>query len=112
MKLTFRMMAIATATAAVAALFSPGSSKQDGVSLSIGKAEALTRVYVRGYGYRGGYTRNDVGWYAVRAYYWGGPWSGPGYSYAGWADYAKQYGIGCEPGTIVKGGDGIDYLCQ
>jgi hypothetical protein len=61
MKLTFRTVAIATATAAVAALFSPGWSKQDGVSLSIGKAEALTRVYVRGYGYRGGYTRNDVG---------------------------------------------------
>ena len=49
MKLTFRTVAIATATAAVAALFSPGWSKQDGVSLSISKAEALTRVYVRGY---------------------------------------------------------------
>jgi hypothetical protein len=111
MKLTFRTVAIATATVAVAALFSPGWSKQDGVSLSISKAEALTRVYVRGYR-AGGYSRNDVGWYAVRAYYAGGPWSGPGYYYSGWADYAKQYGIGCEPGTIVKGGDGIDYNCQ
>jgi len=46
------------------------------------------------------------------AYYWGGPWSGPGYSYAGWNDYASRYGIGCVPGTIVKGGDGIDYNCQ
>jgi hypothetical protein len=113
MKLTFRTVAIATATAAVAALFSPGWSKQDGVSLSIGKAEALTRVYVRGYPYRGGYSRNDgVPWYAVRAYYWGGPWSGAGYYYAGWSDYATKNGIGCEPGTIVKGGDGINYLCQ
>jgi hypothetical protein len=111
MKLTFRTVAIASATAAVAALFSPGWSKQDGVSLSISKAEALTRVYVRGYR-AGGYSRNDVGWYAVRAYYAGGPWSGVGYSWAGWADYAKQNGIGCEPGTIVKGGDGIDYNCQ
>jgi len=128
MKLTFRMVAIATATAAVAVLFSPGWSKQDGVLLSISKAHAvepltpgastsartartMTRVYVRGYG-TGGYSRNDVGWYAVRAYYAGGPWSGPGYYYSGWADYAKQYGIGCEPGTIVKGGDGIDYNCQ
>ena len=111
MKRTFRMVAIATATAAVAVLFSPGWSKQDGVSLSISKAEALTRVYVRPY-YRGGYSRNDVGWYAVRAYYWGGPWSGPGYYWAGWADYAQRNGIGCEPGTIVKGGDGIDYNCQ
>ena len=93
MKLTFRTVAIASATAAVAALFSPGWSKQDGVSLSISKAEALTRVYVRGHPYyRGGYSRNDVGWYAVRAYYAGGPWSGPGYYYSGWADYAKQYG--------------------
>jgi len=111
MKPTFRMVAIATATAAVAVLFSPGWSKQDGVSLSISKAEALTRVYVRPY-YRGGYSRNDVGWYAVRAYYWGGPWSGRGYGYAGWNDYASRYGIGCVPGTIVKGGDGIDYNCQ
>ena len=108
MKPTFRMVAIATATAAVAVLFSPGWSKQDGVSLSMSKAEALTRVYVRPY-YRGGY---GVSWYAVRAYYWGGPWSGPGYSYAGWSDYASRYGIGCVPGTIVKGGDGIDYNCQ
>ena len=112
MKPTFRMVAIATATAAVAVLFSPGWSKQDGVSLSISKAEALTRVYVRPY-YTGGYSRNEgVSWYAVRAYYWGGPWSGPGYSYAGWSDYASRYGIGCVPGTIVKGGDGINYNCQ
>ena len=112
MKLTFRMVAIATATAAVAVLFSPGWSKQDGVSLSISKAEALTRVYVRPY-YRGGYSRNDgVSWYAVRAYYWGGPWRGPGYYWRGWDDYAQQGGIGCRPGTIVKGGDGIDYNCQ
>jgi hypothetical protein len=41
MKLTFRMMAIATATAAVAVLFCTGWSKQDGVSLSISKAEAV-----------------------------------------------------------------------
>jgi hypothetical protein len=111
MKLTFKTVAFATATVAVAALFSPGWSRQDGLSLSISKAEALTRVYIGGH-YRGGYTRNDVGWYAVRAYYFDGPWSGPGYSYAGWADYAARNGIGCTPGTVVKGGDGIDYNCQ
>jgi hypothetical protein len=44
--------------------------------------------------------------------YWGGPWSGPGYSYAGWDDYASRYGIGCTPGTVITGGDGIPYLCQ
>ena len=78
MKLTFRTVAIASATAAVAALFSPGWSKQDGVSLSISKAEALTRVYVRGHPYyRGGYSRNDVGWYAVRGLLRGRPLEWP-----------------------------------
>jgi hypothetical protein len=48
-------------------------------------------------------------WDAVRAYYAGGPW---GYGYTGWADYAARNGILCTPGTIVKGGDGILYVCQ
>jgi hypothetical protein len=48
----------------------------------------------------------------VRAYYFGGPWSGTGYSYTGWSDYAGRNGIGCTPGTVVKGGDGIWYNCQ
>ncbi|WP_454628851.1 hypothetical protein [Bradyrhizobium cenepequi] len=114
MKMSFRTVAIATATAAFAALFSPGWSEQGGVSLSIKKAEAQARVYIRSpYAIGGGYVRwEGLPWYAVRAYYMGGPWSGPGYSYAGWDDYASRYGIGCRPGTIVKGGDGIDYLCQ
>jgi hypothetical protein len=51
-------------------------------------------------------------WFAVRAYYAVGPLSGPGYSWAGWSDYATRAGIGCTPGTVVKGGDGILYLCQ
>jgi hypothetical protein len=57
------------------------------------------------------YVENPA-WYAVRAYYMGGPWSGPGYSYAGWDDYAARSGIGCRPGTAIKGGDGIMYNCQ
>ena len=48
----------------------------------------------------------------MRAYYYGGPWSGLGYSYAGWEDYAARNGIGCRPGTAIKGGDGIMYNCQ
>ena len=48
----------------------------------------------------------------MRAYYFGGPWAGQYYSYTGWPDYAKRNGIGCVPGTIVKGGDGIMYNCQ
>jgi hypothetical protein len=48
----------------------------------------------------------------VRAHYHGGPWAGERYSYAGWDDYAKRNGIGCTPGTAIKGGDGIMYRCQ
>jgi hypothetical protein len=48
-------------------------------------------------------------WYAVRTYYAGGPWySGSN----GWADYAARSGIVCTPGTSIRGGDGIMYVCQ
>jgi hypothetical protein len=101
MKMTLKMAAIA-AVALVGA-----------VSLSTSNAEAR-RLYVTPY-----YAVNavyhpsaDIPWYAVRAYYFGGPWSGPYYSYAGWKDYAARNGIGCTPGSIVKGGDGIYYNCQ
>lgn len=48
-------------------------------------------------------------WYAVRAYYAGGPWY---YGSNGWADYAARAGIGCTPGTLTNGGDGTTYVCQ
>ena len=112
MKMTLRTAAIAIATFACAALFSPGWSEQDGVSLSVGKAEAYTRVYVHP-AYSAVYVPSEgLSWYAVRAYYFGGPWSGRAYSYAGWDDYAARNGIGCTPGKVVKGGDGIMYNCQ
>jgi hypothetical protein len=44
--MTLRTAAIATATFACAALFSPGWSEQGGVSLSVSKAEAYTRLYI------------------------------------------------------------------
>jgi hypothetical protein len=28
------------------------------------------------------------------------------------SDYAGRYSIVCTPGTVIKGGDGILYLCQ
>ena len=76
------------------------------------------------YHYRADLT--GVPWDAVRAYYAGGPWcavgTGEGFGtgwwagrwgcYSGWADYAQRNGIGCTPGSIVKGGDGINYVCQ
>ena len=112
-----RQLAIAAAAVAVATL-----------SLSVDSAQAR-RLYVAPYSvspYRA--DLSGLPWYAVRAYYAGGPWCavgtgfGGGYAgagwggnwtcYSGWADYAQRNGIGCEPGTIVKGGDGINYICQ
>ena len=81
-----------------------------GLSLTVGQADAAARVYI--YGGNPYYTATGLPWYAVRAYYFGGPWSGPYYSYTGWSDYASRNGIGCTPGTVVKGGDGILYNCQ
>ncbi len=112
MKMTGRTAAIAISTFVCAALWSLGWSEQGGVSLSVNKAEAQQRVYItRGYAARAAYVEPGS-WYAVRAYYFGGPWSGAGYSYTGWPDYAARHGIGCTPGTSIKGGDGIMYLCQ
>ena len=47
MKMTLRTLAIATSAFACAALLSPGWSQQGGVSLSIDKAQAQPRVYIR-----------------------------------------------------------------
>jgi hypothetical protein len=122
-------LAIATATVAVATLFSVGWSEQRGISLSVESAQARARLYV-GSHYYSPYRADLTGlsWYAVRAYYAGGPWcavgTGLGYGtagglwggswtcYSGWADYAQRNGIGCTPGSIIKGGDGINYVCQ
>ena len=111
---SMRKLAIASAAFAAAALLSPGWSQQGGVSLSVSKAEAYSRLYVgRGYAASAVYHQAaGLPWYAVRAYYLGGPWSGQGYSYTGWADYRARTGIGCDPGTVVPGGDGINYVCQ
>jgi len=128
---------IAISAVAVATLFSVGWSEQGGLSLSVQSAQARARLYVGRYYYNP--FRADltgVPWNAVRAYYAGGPWcatgvgfgTGVGYGtglgfgtgwwagrwgcYSGWDDYAQRNGIGCTPGSIVKGGDGINYVCQ
>jgi hypothetical protein len=114
MKMTLRTAAIATATFVCTALFSLGWSEQGNLLLSISKADAQARVYIRsGYASRAVYVHSDgLPWHPVRAYYHGGPWSGTGYSYAGWSDYATRHGIVCTPGTVITGGDGIMYNCQ
>jgi len=99
MKMTLSTLAIAASTFVCA------------ISLSTSAADAQARVPI--YGTTGGYhPGTGLPWYAVRAYYFGGPWSGTGYSYTGWSDYAGRNGNGCTPGTVVKGGDGIWYNCQ
>jgi hypothetical protein len=118
-QMALKKFAIAISTVALAALFSVGWSEQRGISLSVQSAQARTRLYVHPYYYNP--YRADlsgVSWYAVRAYYAGGPWSGEAsahggpWAYSGWDDYAQRNGIGCVPSTLVKGGDGIDYVCQ
>ncbi|MET3994757.1 hypothetical protein AB7Z32_02645 [Bradyrhizobium sp. 482_C4_N1_1] len=125
----FRTFAIATSTIAFAALFTVDWSEQRGISLSVESAQAR-RLYVSPYPYSH-YIPDQTGlpWYAVRTYYAGGPWCGAGggtgygttvgvfgrasYTcYDGWDSYARLNGIGCTPGTLIKGGDGIMYVCQ
>jgi hypothetical protein len=125
--------AFAVSTVAFAALFTVGWSQQRGISLSVESAQAR-RLYVSPYGHPyNPYIADQSGlsWYAVRAFYNGGPWCsvggfGAGYGgpagagwgnnnwtcYSGWDDYAQRNGIGCTPGTAIKGGDGIMYVCQ
>ena len=126
-QIRLKKIAIAASTIAVAALFSVSWSEQRGISLSVDSAQARARVYIYPH-YYNPYSTNPTDWYAVRAFYAGGPWCrlgmdvGYGYGtgpwagshtcYSGWDDYAHRNGIGCTPGSIVKGGDGINYICQ
>jgi hypothetical protein len=79
-------------------------------NFAAGRQGASGDAIIRHSLFRGHYYTNDgLPWYAVRAYYFGGPWS---YGYSGWTDYAARNGIGCVPGSLVKGGEGIMYVCQ
>jgi hypothetical protein len=116
-----RKLAIATSTITLAALLAVGWSVEN--------AQAR-RLYVTPHYYSNPYIADGSGlsWYAVRAYYAGGPWCGVGGTtgygtagglwggswscYSGWDDYKSRNGIGCDPGALVKGGDGIMYVCQ
>ena len=128
MQITLRKLAIAASTFACAAMLSFSWTEQGGITLSIDKAQAYHRLYVGGH-HLGPYsTLTGLPWYAVRAYYAGGPWCGVGSTvgfgtaggvwggnytcYTGWPDYAARNGIGCTPGSAIKGGDGILYICQ
>ena len=138
-----RKAALAASAFVCAAMFSFSWSEQSGVSLSVDNAQAQSGTQHTGFvphkgpGGRLYVTRNPspytgdlsgLPWYAVRAYYAGGPWCGvvPGsYAtavelfgrqswtcYSDWGNYKQVNGIGCDPGTVVKGGEGVNYVCQ
>jgi hypothetical protein len=125
MQVSFRKLAIVASTFACAAMLSFGWSEQAQAAYRHGG-----RLYVSPtYYYNPGQAGLGLPWYAVRAYYAGGPWCGVGSAagygygtaggwggswtcYSGWADYKQRNGIGCDPGSFVKGGDGILYVCQ
>ena len=46
--------------------------------------------------------------YLQRAYPANGPW----YGVNGWAGYKARWGIVCDPGTMIKGDDGLMHVCQ
>jgi hypothetical protein len=120
--MSLRKLAIAASTLACATMLSLGWAEQAQAAYRHGG-----RLYVSPtYYYNPGQASLGLPWDAVRAYYAGGPWcgvaggfwSGPAGGlnswtcYTGWADYAQRNGIGCTPGSTVKGGDGILYACQ
>jgi hypothetical protein len=130
--------ALAISVFTCATMLSFGGSEQDGVSLSIERAQAQvgdpyapTPGVARRQARR---TAAAVGAGAVAAgataaaYYGGGPYAyyGGGAPYAGsgvsqgyyggpgvWSqDYAARNGIICQPGTLVRLDDGLMHRCQ
>ncbi|WP_458146430.1 hypothetical protein [Bradyrhizobium sp. UFLA05-109] len=78
-----------------------------------------------GTGYYGGRPYVGSGALAANAYYAGGaiqtspfylqrayPANGPWYGVDGWAGYKARYGIVCDPGSLIKGDDGLMHVCQ
>ena len=98
-----------------------------GIGRTLVNGQCVARVvirqgdYTQGYHAQGYYTEPHYSpynhyvdvtgqpWDAVRAYYAGGPWY---IGSNGWDDYAARYGIVCTPGTLIKGGDNVMYVCQ
>jgi len=118
--MSLRKLAIAASTLACATMLSLGWAEQAQAAYRHGGRLYVSPTYYYNPGQAG------LPWYAVRAYYAGGPWCGVGSAagwgtgvgygswtcYSGWADYKQRNGIGCDPGSFVKGGDGILYVCQ
>ena len=121
-QISLRKVAIAASAFVCATLLSFSWSEQGGVSLSIEGAQArvgrpLTPVSVAGVARRqtrravvgaGMVGAGMVGAGVAGAY----AYSGTGYGYNGWNDYAARNGIVCQPGTYFRGEDGLQHLCQ
>ena len=89
---------------------SAGPSKA-AISLSVNKAEAQQRVCITArLRCEGGLCRAGLLVRREGLLLWRPLEVVRGFSYTGWADYAARHGIGCTPGTAIKGGDGIMYL--
>jgi hypothetical protein len=110
-------VAVAASTFASAAPLSFGWSEQGGVSLSVESAQArvgrpLSPVSVAGVARRQNrraiYGAAVVGAGAVAA---GTTRMAPGLAITD-DDYAAREHIGCKPGSVVKGDNGLMYRCQ
>ncbi|MGV7213337.1 hypothetical protein [Bradyrhizobium sp. UFLA05-112] len=77
-----------------------------------------------GWGYYGNRPYVGSGALAANAYYGGAiqtspfylqrayPANGPWYVANDWAGYKARYGIVCDPGSLIKGDDGLMHVCQ
>jgi hypothetical protein len=93
---------------------------------AVGTAAAVAATQPWNWGGTGYYNRPYVGSgaLAANAYYAGPvettpyylqkayPANGPWYGFSGWTDYKARAGIVCDPGTMIKGPDGLMHVCQ
>ncbi|AWL98232.2 hypothetical protein [Bradyrhizobium ottawaense] len=93
---------------------------------AVGTAAAVAATQPWNWGGTGYYGRPYVGGGALAANaYYGGPIetspyylqkaypaNGPWHGFSGWADYKARAGIVCDPGTMIKGPDGLMHVCQ
>jgi hypothetical protein len=118
----------ASALSSSAALAQWASSNPDVCQAEFKTCTGLGAGFTPNYGYRrlvvyrrpvaaaaaatvGGWSNS----YAMYGGYGGNGWNGmygPNGWYGNWSSYAARNGIVCQPGTLFKGGDGLQHLCQ
>jgi hypothetical protein len=120
-----------------AGIAGPMAVNYAGIAAAAGTAAVVGAATSPGWGWGGNPYYSGTGYYGgrgalgARAAYYGGapyaaatsdgqPWSlwaayhadGPWYGFSGWPDYKARGGIVCDPGTLVKGDNGLMYHCQ